>query len=99
MTFVEAFVKEFPVDIIGLRGTEKIAEEMVSQNEMKYTYSCADKDGTEYFKIVPQYIREPNMGWDLHRPTEELVKPFKYTSDSKDVERLSVDDLKRMVNR
>ena len=85
--------------VMGLRGTEKISEEMISQNEMKYTYLCLDKDGTEYFKIVPPYIRVPNMGWDLYRPTEKIVKSFKYTSDSKDVERLSVEDLKRMIKR
>jgi UDP-N-acetylglucosamine 4,6-dehydratase len=99
MTFVEAFAKDFPLEIIGLRGTEKIAEELISQNEMKYTYRCVDRDGTEYYKIVPPYIREPNMGWDLYRPTEKIIKPFKYTSDSKNVEQLSVDNLKKMIKK
>jgi len=98
MTFIDAFAQDFPIEMIGLRGTEKIAEELISQNEMKFTYACTDHDGTEYFKIVPPYIREPNMGWDLYRPTEKPIKPFIYTSDSKNVGRLSADDLKKMVS-
>lgn len=99
MTFIDAFAKDLPIKIIGLRGTEKLAEEMISQNEMKFTYACVDDDGTEYFKIVPPYIREPNMGWDLYRPEEKIIKPFKYTSDSDDICKLSTEDLKRMIKK
>lgn len=97
-TFVEAFAENFPVKVVGLRGTEKIAEEMIAQYEMPYTYKCADDSGTEYYKIVPPYIRQHNMGWDKHRPEEKPVVPFQYTSDSKDVHQLSADDLKRMIS-
>lgn len=95
-TFVEAFAKGYPTEIIGLRGTEKIAEEMISINEMQYTYACKNGD-TEYYKIIPPYIRQKNMGWDKNRPNEKPIVPFRYTSDSNDIEQLTVKDLKDMV--
>jgi UDP-N-acetylglucosamine 4,6-dehydratase len=97
MTFIDAFAKGYPTEIMGIRGTEKIAEEMIAPQEMPYTYLCKDKDGSEYYKIVPSYIRRVNMGWDKDRPKEKPIKPFKYTSDSKDVEKLTPQDLIDMV--
>lgn len=96
-TFVSAFASGYETEIIGLRGTEKIDEEMIAQHEMKYTYVCDDGAGTEYYKIVPPYIRQKNMGWDLNRPQEKPVDPFLYTSGSPDVKQMTEDDLKRMI--
>lgn len=97
MLFVEAFASGFPVEIIGARGIEKLAEEMISQSEMSHTYDCYNDGGADYFKIVPPYIREHNMGWDMHRPEEKPIDVFDYTSDSADIERLTVDELREMV--
>jgi len=97
LTFVEAFAKDYPTEIIGLRGTEKIAEEMIAPHEMPYTYSCNDNN-IECYKIVPPYIRQHNMGWDKNRPEEKPVAPFKYTSDSADIKQLTADELKEMIN-
>ena len=98
-TFIEAFAQEYPKEVIGLRGTEKLAEEMISQQEMRYTYLCHGIDGTQYFKIVPEYIRTHNLGWNVEANETNPIIPFKYTSDSPDVERLSIEDLKTMVRK
>lgn len=92
MDFVKAFANDYPVEYIGIRGTEKLAEELIAENEMPVTFQSGN-----YYKIVPEYIRVPGIGWDANRPKEKPVTPFKYTSDSKDVERLTIDELKRMV--
>jgi UDP-N-acetylglucosamine 4,6-dehydratase len=99
MTFVEAFASGYPTQIIGLRGTEKLAEEMISKHEMPYTYLCHDACGTKYYKIVPPYIKQKGMGWDKDRPEEKPVVPFVYTSDSKDVKKLTPGDLRDMVKK
>lgn len=93
LDFIQAFGGNYPVITTGLRGVEKIAEEMIAQYEMPYTYAS----GKDYYKIIPPYISELGMGWDKNRPKEKPIKPFLYTSNSKDVERLSVEDLKDMV--
>lgn len=96
MTFVEAFAKGCPTEIIGLRGTEKLAEEMIADYEMPYTYLCGT-DEEQYYKVVPPYIRRHNMGWDKHRPNEKPIQSFRYSSDSADIKQLTADDLKKMV--
>lgn len=97
MTFVEAFASGYETEIIGMRGTEKLAEEMIASYEMPYTYPCVVEDEVKYFKVVPEYINSKNMGWDLHRAEGDPVKPFVYTSDSDDIEKLSADDLVEMI--
>jgi FlaA1/EpsC-like NDP-sugar epimerase len=93
LDFIKAFGDNYPVITTGLRGVEKISEEMIAQYEMPYTYVS----GKDYYKIIPSYISELGMGWDKNRPKENPIKPFLYTSDSKDIVRLSVEDLKEMV--
>jgi UDP-N-acetylglucosamine 4,6-dehydratase len=94
MDFVQAFAPGIGIDIVGKRGgTEKLAEEMIAEHEMGYTYASGN-----YLKIQPPFIGESGFGWDSSRQPEEPIKPFRYTSDSTDVERLSAEDLKRMVD-
>ena len=92
MNFVEAFGENYPVETIGMRGVEKIAECLIAEHEMPYTFECGD-----YYKVLPPHISEHNLGWDKNRPKEKPVKSFKYTSDSSDIERLTVEDLKNMI--
>jgi UDP-N-acetylglucosamine 4,6-dehydratase len=93
MDFVRAFAPGIKTEIMGLRGgTEKLAEEMVANHEMGYLYNSSP-----YYKIVPPFISESGFGWDKDMPREHPVKSFRYTSDSPDVERLSAEDLQRMV--
>ena len=100
MTFVDAFAEGYPIKYTGQRGIEKISEEMIADYEMKYTYMCRDEiNNREYYKIVPPYIREHNVGWDRYRPLENQIKTFKYSANSLDVEKLSIDDLKKMIKR
>jgi FlaA1/EpsC-like NDP-sugar epimerase len=75
-----------------LRGVEKLAEELIAEYEMPNTYQSG-----AYYKIIPSQVNISGLGWDLHRPKEKPIMPFKYTSDSKDVARLTVDELKSMV--
>ena len=93
MTFVEAFGENYPVETIGMRGVEKLAECLIAEHEMSHTFECGD-----YFKILPPHISEPGMGWDGPRPKEKPIKTFKYTSDSNDVDKLTVEDLKNMIS-
>ena len=37
------------------------------------------------------------MGWDKNRPEEKRITPFKYTSDSDDIKKLTVDEIREMV--
>lgn len=92
MTFVEAFGGGCGVKIIGLRGVEKLSECLIADYEMPFTY-----ENDNYYKIVFPHIKDPNVGWDLNRTMEKPIKPFKYTSDSSDVERYSAEDLRNMV--
>lgn len=86
--FVEAFAPNTPIITTGIRGVEKLAEELIAEYEMPNTHQSGN-----YFKIVPSNI----ASWDPDRPQEKPIVPFKYTSDSKDVPRLSTEELKNMV--
>lgn len=92
MDFVNAFGNGVPTEIIGVRGVEKIAECLIAEHEMPNTYDCG-----KYYKILPAHLGEYNLGWDKFRPTAQTVIPFKYSSDSDDVEKLSVQNLIEMV--
>lgn len=93
--FITAFANGFPVETVGLRGgTEKLAEEMIASYEMPHTY----KSGC-YYKIVPPYIREQGFGWNAEIGDGELIIPFRYTSDSNDVQRLTIEELQNMVRK
>lgn len=95
MDFIRAFADGFPVETIGLRcGTEKLAEEMIAGYEMEHTYKSGD-----YYKIVPPYIREQGFGWNAEMGSGEQIVPFKYTSDSSDVPRLTIEELRNMVKK
>jgi FlaA1/EpsC-like NDP-sugar epimerase len=87
MDFVNILYPNVPKKIIGLRGHEKIHEELISETESRYVVDCG-----EYYKIIPPNVNVPGIGWDFNYPVEPLMKPFKYTSDS--VETLSVEELK-----
>lgn len=91
-TFIDAFAADYPTEVIGIRGVEKIAECLISDHEMAFTYDCGD-----YYKIIPSYVNTHNIGWDRDRPIEMPIKRFKYTSDSNDVEKLNAEDLVNMV--
>jgi len=92
MDFIDAFGDGIPTKIIGARGVEKIAECLITEDEMRSTYDCG-----KYFKIVPSHINDPNMGWDRYRISDNSIVPFKYTSDSKDVGRLDKNELRGMI--
>lgn len=78
MAFAETFAPGVPVEFIGLRGHEKIHEELISSTESLYVVSLGDN----YYKIVPPAVNEPGIGWDINYPDEPKMQPFKYTSFS-----------------
>ena len=65
-----------PVEFIGLRGYEKIHEDLISKSEMMYVVDCG-----ENYKIVPPSVSVNAVGWDVSYPAEPKIKPFEYTSD------------------
>lgn len=79
MAFAETFAPGVPVEFIGLRGYEKIHEDLISKTEMMYTVDCGN-----YYKIVPPNVAQVNLGWDSYYPDEPKVKPFDYTSEHRD---------------
>jgi len=87
MSFAETFAPGVPVKFIGLRGYEKIHEDLVSKTEVLYTVDCGD-----YYKVVPPGVNDPSLGWDVSYPDEAKVTPFEYTSDK--VEQFTEDELK-----
>jgi UDP-N-acetylglucosamine 4,6-dehydratase/5-epimerase len=89
MSFAETFIPDAPTKIIGIRGGEKIHEDLISDTEMMYTVDCG-----KYYKIVPPGVSDSRFGWDREYPYEARVKPFKYSSDS--VERLTQEELKKL---
>lgn len=89
MQFAESFFPDVPKRIIGLRASEKIHEELISETESRYVVDC-DK----YFKIVPANVSIPALGWDASYPQEKLMDPFVYTSDK--VEELTKEDLEEL---
>jgi len=84
--FADVFAPGIPIEIIGLRGYEKIHEELISKTESMYVVDMGDN-----YKIVPPGVSDWNMGWDVNYPKEPKIKPFKYTSDS--VEQFSNTEL------
>ena len=89
MSFAETFAPGVPTEIIGVRGHEKIHEDLISETEMAYTVDCG-----KYYKIVPPGVTDGIVGWDGEYPEESKIKPFKYSSDS--VERFTQEELKKL---
>jgi len=87
MSFAETFAPGVPVEFIGLRGYEKIHEDLISDTEMLYVVDCG-----ENYKIVPPGVTDWTVGWDVSYPDEPKVKPFKYASNA--VEQFTDEELK-----
>ena len=79
MAFAKTFTPDVPIEFIGLRGYEKIHEELISKTEMLYAV-----DVGKYYKIVPPGVSDNQLGWDGHYPDEQKVSPFKYSSNMVD---------------
>lgn len=77
--FVKTFYPNVPIEIIGLRGHEKIHEELISETESRYVVGCGD-----YYKIIPPSVSVPGIGWDGHYPTEKTISAFQYRSNNVD---------------
>jgi FlaA1/EpsC-like NDP-sugar epimerase len=86
LRYAQAFAPGVPVEFIGLRGYEKIHEELISTTEIMYTVDCG-----KYYKVVPPNISEPALGWDFYYPEEQKVKEFVYSSNS--VEQFTEEEL------
>jgi FlaA1/EpsC-like NDP-sugar epimerase len=87
MAFAETFAPGVPVEFIGLRGYEKIHEDLISDTEMLYVVDLG-----KYYKIVPPGVTDWTLGWDISYPDEPRAKPFKYASNA--VEQFTTDELK-----
>jgi len=87
MAFAETFAPGIPVEFIGLRGYEKIHEDLISKTEVLYTVDCG-----KYYKIVPPGVTDRSLGWDISYPDEPKVESFEYTSDN--VEQFTADELR-----
>ena len=74
--FAKTFFPDAEIRIIGVRGYEKIHEELISNLEIRSTVDCG-----KYYKILPPSIRDKEMGWDRDSPQEKTIIPFKYSSD------------------
>lgn len=89
MAFANTFAPGVPVEFIGLRGYEKIHEDLISKTEMMYVVDCG-----ENYKIIPPDVSINGVGWDVGYPDENKVDSFKYTSDT--VEQFTEDELRRL---
>ena len=87
MAFANTFAPGVPVEFIGLRGYEKIHEDLISPTEMLYVVDMGD-----YFKIVPPGVTDRSLGWDIAYPEEPTVSPFVYSSDA--VEQFTPEELR-----
>lgn len=87
MSFAETFAPGIPVEFIGLRGYEKIHEDLISDTEMLYVV-----DLEKYYKIIPPGVNNWETGWDVEYPDEPKAKPFKYSSNY--VEQFTQDELR-----
>lgn len=85
--FAKAFAPGAEVEIMGIRGYEKIHEDLISEAEMMYVVDCG-----KYYKIVPPGVSDGTVGWDAEYPEEQKVKPFKYSSNV--VEQFTPEELK-----
>lgn len=86
LDFARVFFPNAPTKIIGLRGYEKIYEQLISESEMRYTVDCE-----KYYKILPPYVSDKNVGWNGNFPKGKIIAPFKYTSDC--VEKFTDEEL------
>lgn len=86
--FVDTFTPNVPIEIVGLRGYEKIHEELISETESAYVV-----DMGKNYKIIPPSVSDWKMGWDVDYPDEPKMKPFRYTSDR--VDQLTKEELLR----
>jgi FlaA1/EpsC-like NDP-sugar epimerase len=84
--FARVFFPHSKIKTIGLRGYEKMHEELISESEISSCVDCG-----EYYKIIPPNANIKNLGWNGNYPTYEFIKPFKYASNC--VEMLSDDEL------
>jgi len=91
MSFAETFAPGVPVEFIGLRGHEKIHEDLISSTEMLYVV-----DMGKYYKVVPPGVTDQALGWDVGYPDEPKTKPFKYTSNT--VDQFTTEELKELDN-
>lgn len=87
LKFAEVFAPGVPVEFIGLRGPEKIHEDLISETEMMYVVDCGD-----YYKILPPNVNDPGLGWNVEYPKEPTIKPFKYSSNA--VSQFTPEELK-----
>jgi UDP-N-acetylglucosamine 4,6-dehydratase len=90
MDFAESLHPNIPKKIIGLRGHEKIHEELISETESRYVVECNNK----YYKIIPPSVNLPGIGWDINYPKETYMRSFKYVSNG--VEILTKEELECM---
>ena len=86
LDFADTFFPGAPKRFIGLRGYEKLHEELITPSEMPYVVDCGS-----CYKILPAEVNNNIMGWDLHRPKEEIVQPFTYASNT--VEQFTREEL------
>ena len=89
MSFAETFAPGIPVKFMGLRGYEKIHEELISETEITYAVDCG-----EYYKIIPPGVTDRTLGWDVEYPKEDTVKPFIYKSNAVDL--FTADELREL---
>lgn len=85
--FAKAFFPDAEIEIVGVRGHEKIHEELISETEMRYVVDCG-----KYYKVVPPGAADGTVGWDAEYPQEPREKPFKYSSDA--VKQFTHEELK-----
>jgi len=67
--YAEIFASGTPTKIIGLRGHEKIHENLISETERGHIVVCSDK----YYKIIPPHVNMPGVGWDGNYPSEKTT--------------------------
>jgi len=90
LQFAKAFAPNIPIEFVGIRGYEKIHEDLISDTEMLYTVDCDD-----YYKILPPPDTcGVGTKWDINYPKEPVIKPFRYSSDK--VEKLTTEELREL---
>jgi len=92
MAFAETFAPGIPVEFIGLRGHEKIHEDLISSTEMLYVVDMGN-----YYKVVPPGVTDWTLGWDISYPEEPKMEPFEYSSNN--VEQFTEEELKKFDER
>lgn len=84
--FVGTFFPGTSIEFIGLRGYEKIHEELISETEALYVVDLG-----KYYKVVPPNANQVGLGWDSQYPKCDFVDMPRYTSDKS--ERFSKEEL------